>query len=138
MATVTALKAALCPGCPRYHCDSKAVPIPKTHSQVLLVASGSPLPWKNKERSISLSPLWLLGVTFLSGGQSEEEASLNLNAINRCPLLAMGPHLPMGVPCRPLHSMPGEGNRTMLGPPLRSSSSGPRLGAKGGGWGGGV
>nr|KAF6289574.1 aldolase, fructose-bisphosphate C [Pipistrellus kuhlii] len=26
------------------------------------------------------------GVTFLSGGQSEEEASLNLNAINRCPL----------------------------------------------------
>uniref|UniRef100_G1QPR4 fructose-bisphosphate aldolase n=1 Tax=Nomascus leucogenys TaxID=61853 RepID=G1QPR4_NOMLE len=27
-----------------------------------------------------------LGVTFLSGGQSEEEASFNLNAINRCPL----------------------------------------------------
>ncbi|KAI2582014.1 aldolase, fructose-bisphosphate C [Homo sapiens] len=26
------------------------------------------------------------GVTFLSGGQSEEEASFNLNAINRCPL----------------------------------------------------
>ncbi|NXD47057.1 ALDOA aldolase, partial [Copsychus sechellarum] len=26
------------------------------------------------------------GITFLSGGQSEEEASLNLNAINRCPL----------------------------------------------------
>lgn len=25
-------------------------------------------------------------MTFLSGGQSEEEASLNLNAINRCPL----------------------------------------------------
>uniref|UniRef100_A0A4W5JTA5 fructose-bisphosphate aldolase n=1 Tax=Hucho hucho TaxID=62062 RepID=A0A4W5JTA5_9TELE len=26
------------------------------------------------------------GVTFLSGGQSEEEASINLNAINTCPL----------------------------------------------------
>uniref|UniRef100_A0A8C2A0Y5 Fructose-bisphosphate aldolase n=1 Tax=Cyprinus carpio TaxID=7962 RepID=A0A8C2A0Y5_CYPCA len=26
------------------------------------------------------------GITFLSGGQSEEEASLNLNAINQCPL----------------------------------------------------
>lgn len=26
------------------------------------------------------------GVTFLSGGQSEEEASVNLNAINTCPL----------------------------------------------------
>uniref|UniRef100_A0A286ZYX8 Fructose-bisphosphate aldolase n=1 Tax=Sus scrofa TaxID=9823 RepID=A0A286ZYX8_PIG len=27
------------------------------------------------------------GITFLSGGQSEEEASINLNAINKCPLL---------------------------------------------------
>nr|XP_042117902.1 fructose-bisphosphate aldolase A-like [Peromyscus maniculatus bairdii] len=27
------------------------------------------------------------GVTFLSGGQSEEEASINLNAINKCPLV---------------------------------------------------
>lgn len=26
------------------------------------------------------------GVTFLSGGQSEEEASVNLNSINNCPL----------------------------------------------------
>lgn len=26
------------------------------------------------------------GVTFLSGGQSEEEATINLNAINKCPL----------------------------------------------------
>lgn len=26
------------------------------------------------------------GVTFLSGGQSEEEASLNLSAMNNCPL----------------------------------------------------
>ncbi|KAJ0062082.1 hypothetical protein NL108_015274, partial [Boleophthalmus pectinirostris] len=29
---------------------------------------------------------FLSGVTFLSGGQSEEEASVNLNAINTCPL----------------------------------------------------
>lgn len=28
----------------------------------------------------------LVGVTFLSGGQSEEEASVNLNAINTVPL----------------------------------------------------
>lgn len=27
-----------------------------------------------------------IGITFLSGGQSEEEASVNLNAINTCPL----------------------------------------------------
>ncbi|CAO2604891.1 Fructose-bisphosphate aldolase A [Lemmus lemmus] len=27
------------------------------------------------------------GVTFLSGGQSQEEASINLNTINKCPLL---------------------------------------------------
>ncbi|XP_067285310.1 aldolase a, fructose-bisphosphate, b [Pseudorasbora parva] len=27
------------------------------------------------------------GITFLSGGQSEEEASINLNAINQCPLI---------------------------------------------------
>lgn len=30
---------------------------------------------------------WLSGVTLLSGGQSEEEASINLNAINNCPLV---------------------------------------------------
>ena len=31
-----------------------------------------------------------IGITFLSGGQSEEEASINLNAINKCPLLKPG------------------------------------------------
>lgn len=30
---------------------------------------------------------FITGVTFLSGGQSEEEASVNLNAINQVPLL---------------------------------------------------
>ncbi|MGH0186600.1 UNVERIFIED_CONTAM: hypothetical protein FKN15_022039, partial [Acipenser sinensis] len=29
----------------------------------------------------------LPGICFLSGGQNEEDASLNLNAINQCPLL---------------------------------------------------
>ena len=32
-------------------------------------------------------PAAVPGVVFLSGGQSEEEASLNLNAINQVPLL---------------------------------------------------
>lgn len=31
--------------------------------------------------------VYFLGVTFLSGGQSEEEASVNLNAINQVPLV---------------------------------------------------
>lgn len=30
--------------------------------------------------------LWPTGIAFLSGGQSEEEASVHLNAINNCPL----------------------------------------------------
>lgn len=30
--------------------------------------------------------LWPAGIAFLSGGQSEEEASVHLNAINNCPL----------------------------------------------------
>lgn len=32
-------------------------------------------------------PAAVPGIVFLSGGQSEEEASLNLNAINQVPLL---------------------------------------------------
>lgn len=49
---------------------------------------GSPYADKKKKRSDQSVCLLFstLGVTFLSGGQSEEEASLNLNAINRCPL----------------------------------------------------
>ena len=41
------------------------------------------------------------GITFLSGGQSEDEASINLNAINKCPLLKPWASL-MAEPCRPL------------------------------------
>lgn len=36
--------------------------------------------------NVKLYFLYPLGVAFLSGGQSEEEASVNLNAINNCPL----------------------------------------------------
>lgn len=39
---------------------------------------------------------------------------------------------PMAVLCRPLHSMPGEDSETMLGLPQRNSSSGQRLGVRGG------
>lgn len=35
---------------------------------------------------VKLYFLLLPGVAFLSGGQSEEEASVHLNAINNCPL----------------------------------------------------
>lgn len=38
-------------------------------------------------QSLSSFHLCFTGITFLSGGQSEEEASINLNAINKCPLL---------------------------------------------------
>lgn len=34
----------------------------------------------------STSFVWFSGICFLSGGQSEEEASLNLNAMNQLPL----------------------------------------------------
>ena len=54
----------------------------------------SPTPWSRPRLhghvpTVAPPPLTLApppGITFLSGGQSEEEASLNLNAINRCPL----------------------------------------------------
>lgn len=42
---------------------------------------------QNKE--VQLKPLLSSspkGITFLSGGQSEEEASINLSAMNQCPL----------------------------------------------------
>ncbi|CDJ65822.1 fructose-1,6-bisphosphate aldolase, putative [Eimeria necatrix] len=61
-----------------------------------MVTPGSECPSKAKPEEIAFYtvralartvPPALPGVTFLSGGQSEEEASLNLNAMNR-----MGPH----------------------------------------------
>ena len=38
------------------------------------------------EYSVSSLLIQTVGICFLSGGQSEEEASINLNAINLCPL----------------------------------------------------
>uniref|UniRef100_A0A8C0RJ45 Fructose-bisphosphate aldolase n=2 Tax=Canis lupus familiaris TaxID=9615 RepID=A0A8C0RJ45_CANLF len=60
-----------------------------------MVTPGHACPIKYSSEEIAMATVTALrrtvppavpGVTFLSGGQSEEEASLNLNAINRCPL----------------------------------------------------
>uniref|UniRef100_A0A8C6C4M1 Fructose-bisphosphate aldolase n=1 Tax=Monodon monoceros TaxID=40151 RepID=A0A8C6C4M1_MONMO len=60
-----------------------------------MVTPGHACPIKYSPEEIAMATLTALrrtvppavpGVTFLSGGQSEEEASLNLNAINQCPL----------------------------------------------------
>ncbi|XP_058455163.1 fructose-bisphosphate aldolase isoform X1 [Malaya genurostris] len=61
-----------------------------------MVTAGQSCPNKPSAQEIALSTVLALrrtvpaavpGVTFLSGGQSEEEASVNLNAINQVPLL---------------------------------------------------
>ncbi|CAO2642525.1 Fructose-bisphosphate aldolase A [Lemmus lemmus] len=44
------------------------------------------LPWQLSQHFVAQCPLLSL-VTFLSGGEREEEASINLNAINKCLLL---------------------------------------------------
>ncbi|KAI1231833.1 hypothetical protein IHE44_0007471 [Lamprotornis superbus] len=62
MATVTALRRTVPPAVPE---TGRAIPCVPSCSITLLST----------------------GVTFLSGGQSEEEASINLNAINTCPLV---------------------------------------------------
>uniref|UniRef100_A0A8B9P924 Fructose-bisphosphate aldolase n=1 Tax=Apteryx owenii TaxID=8824 RepID=A0A8B9P924_APTOW len=60
-----------------------------------MVTAGHACPKKYSPEEIAMATVTALrrtvppavpGITFLSGGQSEEEASLNLNAINRCPL----------------------------------------------------
>ncbi|XP_035751573.1 fructose-bisphosphate aldolase C-like, partial [Egretta garzetta] len=60
-----------------------------------MVTPGHACPKKYSPEEIAMATVTALrrtvppavpGITFLSGGQSEEEASLNLNAINRCPL----------------------------------------------------
>uniref|UniRef100_A0A8C9CSL2 Fructose-bisphosphate aldolase n=1 Tax=Phocoena sinus TaxID=42100 RepID=A0A8C9CSL2_PHOSS len=60
-----------------------------------MVTPGHACPIKYSPEEIAMATVTALrrtvppavpGVTFLSGGQSEEEASLNLNAINQCPL----------------------------------------------------
>lgn len=60
-----------------------------------MVTAGHSCPTKYTNEQIAMATVTALrrtvppavtGVTFLSGGQSEEEASINLNAINTCPL----------------------------------------------------
>uniref|UniRef100_A0A8C5B054 Fructose-bisphosphate aldolase n=1 Tax=Gadus morhua TaxID=8049 RepID=A0A8C5B054_GADMO len=60
-----------------------------------MVTAGHSCPHKYSNEEIAMATVTALrrtvppavtGVTFLSGGQSEEEASINLNAINTCPL----------------------------------------------------
>uniref|UniRef100_A0A8C6X1G8 Fructose-bisphosphate aldolase n=1 Tax=Naja naja TaxID=35670 RepID=A0A8C6X1G8_NAJNA len=61
-----------------------------------MVTPGHACPTKYSPEEIAMATVTALrrtlfpsapaGITFLSGGQSEEEASLNLNAINNCPL----------------------------------------------------
>uniref|UniRef100_A0A8C2Z4M5 Fructose-bisphosphate aldolase n=1 Tax=Cyclopterus lumpus TaxID=8103 RepID=A0A8C2Z4M5_CYCLU len=60
-----------------------------------MVTAGHSCPTKYSGEEIAMATVTALrrtvppavtGVTFLSGGQSEEEASVNLNAINNCPL----------------------------------------------------
>ncbi|XP_068126261.1 fructose-bisphosphate aldolase C [Hyperolius riggenbachi] len=61
-----------------------------------MVTAGHACPKKYTSEEIAMATVTALrrtvppavpGVTFLSGGQSEEEATINLNAINTCPLL---------------------------------------------------
>ncbi|NWV20760.1 ALDOC aldolase, partial [Origma solitaria] len=61
-----------------------------------MVTPGHSCPTKYSPEEIAMATVTALrrtvppavpGVTFLSGGQSEEEASINLNAINTCPLV---------------------------------------------------
>jgi fructose-bisphosphate aldolase class I len=60
-----------------------------------MVTAGHSCPNKYNNEEIAMSTVTALrrtvppavtGVTFLSGGQSEEDASVNLNCINTCPL----------------------------------------------------
>lgn len=85
MATVTALRRTVPPAVP----GTPLLPNLLSLKHLLgffLWLSGVPYPRKiGSDQSVCLL-FSSLGVTFLSGGQSEEEASLNLNAINRCPL----------------------------------------------------
>uniref|UniRef100_A0A8C3S8H6 Fructose-bisphosphate aldolase n=1 Tax=Chelydra serpentina TaxID=8475 RepID=A0A8C3S8H6_CHESE len=60
-----------------------------------MVTAGHSCPKKYTPQEVAMATVTALhrtvpaavpGICFLSGGQSEEEASLNLNAINKCPL----------------------------------------------------
>lgn len=60
-----------------------------------MVTTGQACPTRASSEEIAMATVTALsrtvppavpGITFLSGGQSEEEASINLDAINKCPL----------------------------------------------------
>lgn len=86
MATVTALRRTVPPAVTgEAHTLHHGLHSPPARS-----SSFPALGVSDSGHSPSLTPLLTpvpTGVTFLSGGQSEEEASINLNAINKCPLL---------------------------------------------------
>lgn len=86
MATVTALRRTVPPAVPGTTQLPNLLLSLRPIFRSFLWPSGVPYPGKiGSDQSVCLLSS-TLGVTFLSGGQSEEEASLNLNAINRCPL----------------------------------------------------
>lgn len=84
MATVTALRRTVPPAVP----GTTLLPTLRATQSPSFIVWPSGRPYRGttgNNQPVSLLSS-VLGVTFLSGGQSEEEASLNLNAINRCPL----------------------------------------------------
>ena len=86
MATVTALRRTVPPAVPGTTLIPKLFLSLRPFLRFFLWPPEVPCPGKiRSDQSVCLL-FSVLGVTFLSGGQSEEEASLNLNAINRCPL----------------------------------------------------
>merc|ERR1711924_526916 len=65
------------------------------------------------------------GIMFLSGGQSEMESTLNLNAMNQTPTPGTFPS-PTRAPCRTRSSRPGRASRRTRRPPRTPSWCAPR------------
>lgn len=91
MATVTALRRTVPPAVtgesfiPLLTCGRWTTTVVLSPLGQILEASTKPQVFAYS-LLLHFTPCWV-GITFLSGGQSEEEASINLNAINKCPLL---------------------------------------------------
>ena len=85
MATVTALRRTVPPAVPGETREHKHI----HHKQHICMHTHTHTHTHTRTQrhcSLTSPPSYLLGITFLSGGQSEEEASINLNAMNQCPL----------------------------------------------------
>lgn len=80
MATVTALRRTVPPAVPG---EVVACSHANSTNTIVCVCNLSCVQ-SNVEMKLLSFPC--TGITFLSGGQSEEEASINLNAMNQCPL----------------------------------------------------